>query len=52
MLVIAKKELLPELYSELGWERVLLCPPVDNAMNILDFCLYTQFYQVRRDPLG
>ncbi len=49
MLAMAKKELIPEIYSRLGWNRVLLCPPVDNAMNIIDFCLYTRFYNVRRD---
>ncbi len=46
MLAMVRKDLLPSLYSKFGWDRLLLCPPVDNPMNLLDYALHLHYAKV------
>lgn len=42
----ARKHVLPTVYALAGWDQFLLCPPVDNVRNVMDFPLYIPHFQV------
>jgi hypothetical protein len=57
LLVLVSNKVIPEMkqasdsaarlmYAMMGVEDLLLCPPVDNPRNVLDFGLFTTRYKV------
>ncbi|MEW5302765.1 MAG: hypothetical protein WDW36_005513 [Sanguina aurantia] len=44
-LKVAREELLPETFAQFGWDKYLLCPPVDNPRNLIDLVLTGRSYQ-------
>ena len=46
ILATVRKDALPSLYSTCGWDKVLLCPPVDNPMNLIDYALHLRYAKV------
>ena len=41
--------MITQMYTKAGVHRLLLCPPVGNARNIIDFLLLTRCYKVKRE---
>ena len=41
------KNLISEMYVNMGFDKLLLCPPNDNARNIIDFVLLDKCVKVR-----
>jgi hypothetical protein len=46
LLQTVKEDTLPVAYKLFGWDRHLLCPPVDTAKNLVDFALVSRHYMV------
>lgn len=46
VLKVAREELLPATFQHFGWDKYLLCPPVDNPRNLIDLVLTGRSYQV------
>ncbi|KAG1675033.1 hypothetical protein FOA52_002690 [Chlamydomonas sp. UWO 241] len=38
-LVKTRTKMLPELCMAMEWTQILVCPPVDNSMNLIDYAL-------------
>lgn len=45
-LVEGSQETLRMAYRLYGWDKLLLCPPVDNARNTVDYLLCLRYYKV------
>ncbi|MEW5312491.1 MAG: hypothetical protein WDW38_004122 [Sanguina aurantia] len=45
-LKVAREELLPGTFAHFGWDKYLLCPPVDNPRNLIDLVLTGRSHQV------
>jgi hypothetical protein len=46
LLEVSKSDAVQLLWGMDGWRGYLLCPPVDNARNFIDFVLYVTAHKV------